>query len=159
VYRKFPHAIARDRGLCAQAILSPEPPKGSRPHVVPCTTRTEIIMPNATRFVAALSLAGAMLVHSPASFAQRTIRQVYAPPVFIDCYYNTTGICNSAGAYGGPYASYGAPLGVRGAYAAIGPVPYDSYAAVNGFTQPPNGPWFTRGLTGGDWTAIHGAAP
>jgi hypothetical protein len=104
----------------------------------------EIIMSNATRFMAALSIAGAMLVHSPAS-AQQTVRQAYAPPVFVDCYYNTTPNCRYSGAY-----------------ATIRPVPYGSYAAINGFTRPPylaTQPRVTRGLTGGDWTAIHGAAP
>ena len=101
-------------------------------------------MSNATRFFAALSLAGAMLVHSPASFAQERLRQAYVPPAYADCYYNVGGVCDTNGAYAaiGP-APYGGP------FAAIGVVPQRSYLATTlGF-------W--RGLRGGDWTAIHGA--
>jgi hypothetical protein len=95
-------------------------------------------MAKSTKLVAVFSLAGTMLALSTASFAQERLRQVYVPPIYVDCYYNTTMACGS---------SYGS-------YAAFGPVAYDSYAAV--VSRSPY-PGFWRGLRAGDWTAIHGA--
>jgi hypothetical protein len=95
-------------------------------------------MSNATKLAAALSLAGAMLASSPASYAQdlRSVRYAYASGAY-DCYYDPSLICPP-----GPYAAM-RPVG-----------PYAAYAAVNGYVQP----MFWRGLRGGDWVAIHGAA-
>jgi hypothetical protein len=99
-------------------------------------------MSNTTKLVAALSVAGTMLASSPASYAQDLRRGVYASgayasAVYGDCYYDPSQICPP-----GPYAAM-RPVG-----------PYAAYAAVNGYVQP----MFWRGLRGGDWVAIHGAA-
>jgi hypothetical protein len=107
----------------------------------------EIIMAKSTTLVAALGLAGATLAFSPAAVARERLRQVYAAPVYVDCYYDIGKICGPA----------------VGAYAALGPVGYDSYssyAAVGVVPQPAyvaTTQWFGRGLRGGDWVAIHGA--
>jgi hypothetical protein len=103
-------------------------------------------MSNATKLVAALSVAGAMLASSPASLAQEQLTRAYAAGVYAlpDCYYDVGQTCGSA----------------YGAYAAIAPLAVDAYAAVNGIVQPPylaTTPWRMRGLRGSDWIAIHGA--
>jgi hypothetical protein len=105
-------------------------------------------MSNATKLAAALSVAGAMLASSPASFAQeRLTTQAYVTGVYAygDCYYNLSQICPAA----------------PGAYAAIAPRAVDAYAAVDGIVQPPYlvaTPWWRLGgLRGNDWVAIHGA--
>lgn len=105
-------------------------------------------MSNTKKIVAAISVAGAMLVSSPASFAQDQLSAAYVNGVYADCYYNVGPACNAPGAY-----------------AAIAPVPVDAYAAVNGVVQPTpyspyltTGRWITRGLRGADWVAIHGTA-
>ena len=104
-------------------------------------------MANVKTFVAALGLAGAMLMPASASFAQQYVRQVYVAPV-VDCYYDMTMACQ----YGG-YGSYG-----YGAYAAIGPIgigggPYAAIA-MPGYAAS----YFWGPLRGGDWVAVHGAA-
>lgn len=106
-------------------------------------------MAKSKTLVAALSLAGATLAFSPAAVAQESLRQVYAAPIYTDCYYDIGKICG--------------PAGGVGAYAALGPVGYDSYssyAAVGVVRQPAyiaTTQWFGRGLRGGDWVAIHGS--
>jgi hypothetical protein len=105
-------------------------------------------MSNATKLVAALSVAGTMLASAPASFAQERLTSAYATGAYayVDCYYDPSLVCGRA----------------SGAYAAITPFrPVDAYGAVNGFVQPPlltAQPWIFRGLRGGDWVAIHGSA-
>ena len=101
-------------------------------------------MSNATRFAAALALAGAILAPSSATLAQEGMRQAYLAPVAYDNYYNANSL----------------PDGY-GTYAAIGPtVSSDSYAAVGIVAQPSypqTARWFRPGLRGGDWVSIHGA--
>jgi hypothetical protein len=104
-------------------------------------------MSNATKLVAALSVAGTMLASAPASVAQEQLTRAYVSGVYAnaDCYYNISQICGPAN---GAYAAIAAPLAV------------DAYAAVNGFVQRPylaTTPWLPRGLRGSDWVAIHGA--
>ncbi|MDQ8729239.1 hypothetical protein [Bradyrhizobium sp. LHD-71] len=103
-------------------------------------------MSNTTRFVAAIGLAGAVLMQSPAASAQQAWRGAYAAAPLADCYYNIGNACRPGG--GGAYAAVRTPYG---AYAAIGPV-RGSYAAV-----PVVRIW--QGLRGADWTAVHGAGP
>ncbi len=104
-------------------------------------------MAKSKTLVAALSLAGATLAFSPAAFAQ-DLRQAYVTPIYVDCYYDIGKICGPAVAVG--------------AYAALGPVGYDSYssyAAVGVVGRPAYATtrWLGSGLRGGDWIAIHGA--
>ncbi len=106
-------------------------------------------MAKSNTLVAALGLAGATLAFSPAAVAQESLRQAYVSPIYVDCYYDIGKICGPA-------------VGV-GAYAAFGPVGYDSYssyAAVGVVGRPAyvvTPQWIGRGLRGGDWVAIHGA--
>lgn len=101
-------------------------------------------MTNTTRFAVALGLAGAVLALSSPSFAQDYLRQTYVPLAAGDCYYNIAPDCRGQ-----------VPVVVPGAYA-FANGPYDAYNAI---TRPYGAPtvWISRGLTGGDWTAIHGA--
>lgn len=103
-------------------------------------------MSNTTRFAVALGLAGAVLVYAPPALAQDSMfapngmRQTYAPLPAGDCYYNIAPDC-------------------RGLVAVVVPGGYGPYAAYNAIpgTYMPTTVWVSRGLTGGDWTAIHGA--
>jgi hypothetical protein len=103
----------------------------------------EIIMAKSKTLVAALSLAGATLAFSPAAVAQESLRQVYAAPVYVDCYYDIGKICGPAVAVG--------------AYAALGPYGYGSSYAAVGVVGQPTTLWLGRGLRGGDWVAVHGS--
>jgi hypothetical protein len=99
-------------------------------------------MSNATKLAAALSLAGAMLTSSPASFAQEQLTPAYVG-VYADCYYNISLAC-----------------GPNGSYAAIVTTPVDAYAAVNGIVPQPYFAvprWYSPRLRAPDWVAIHGA--
>lgn len=103
-------------------------------------------MSNATRFAAAIVLAGAMLAPSSASFAQEYVRQGYFAPLAYDNYYNANSLPDGYG---------------NGSYAAIGPLGYGSFAAVGIGVQPAYtvaGRWSWPGLRGGDWVAIHGSS-
>ncbi len=103
-------------------------------------------MSNATRFAAAIVLAGAMLAPSSASFAQEYVRQGYLASLAYDNYYNANSLPDGYG---------------NGSYAATGPVGYGSFAAVGIAVQPAYplmAPRFWSGLRGGDWVSIHGAA-
>jgi hypothetical protein len=110
----------------------------------------EIIMAKSKTLAAALALAAATLTFSPAALAQESLRRVYAAPIYVDCYYDIGKVCG--------------PAGGVGAYAALGPVGYDSYssyAAVGVVGRPAyvaTPQWIGGGLRGGDWVAIHGAA-
>lgn len=102
-------------------------------------------MSNTTKLAAALGLAGAMLVSSPASYAQDLRLTTYATSVYGDCYYDPSQTC-------GP-VSYAA-------MASVAPLAVNAFAAVNGVVQPSyltTAPFFWRGLRGGDWVAIHGS--
>ncbi|MDQ8731128.1 hypothetical protein [Bradyrhizobium sp. LHD-71] len=106
---------------------------------------------NATKFAAALVLAGAMLV--PAEPASAQVLQnnwraaaPYYPEPYTDYYQTTTGPGRS-GASGIPESAYSAAVPNIDSYAAMGPV----------VPRPVLTPreWGT-GLRAPDWTAIHG---
>ncbi len=103
-------------------------------------------MAKSKTLVAALSLAGATLAFSPAAVAQESLRQVYAAPIYVDCYYDIGKICGPA-------------VGV-GAYAALGPSVTALILCSRRRRQAAGlrtTLWFGRGLRGGDWVAIHGS--
>jgi hypothetical protein len=110
-------------------------------------------MANVKTFVAALGLAGAMLMPAQATRAQEFLAAAattVAAPLYIDCYNDPTMACRY---YGGGYGAYAAvaPVGIGiggGPYAAIG-VAGPGYAA--------SVPYFWGPLRGGDWVAVHGS--
>ena len=107
-------------------------------------------MSNATKFAAAICLAGATLAFSPASHAQDMGQFAYTSGAYGDCYYDPSLICGPV-AYGS-YGSYGYGAVARGV------APYAAYAAINGAVQSPYATLLRwRGLRGGDWVAIHGS--
>lgn len=95
-------------------------------------------------YLAVLGAIGMTVAGSSIASAQQAVVLGAAPysAPYVDCYYNTSHRCDG-------YVDVVTNYGPRGAYAAIDVLPQ----------TPPfvTRQWISRGLSGADWVAIHGA--